>query len=112
MAHNDVTAGPFAVWNGDDSGWDDIADDCVLHDSSRPDPVVGRDAIRAVVAEYRAALPDLRVDAGESIGAADLIAHAWTASVGGTPAMRGMSVGRIRNGQLVESWIVAADEAD
>lgn len=110
MRHRDVTAGPFAVWNGDDTGWEDIAEDCVLHDSRRSDPVVGREAIRAVVAEYRSTLPDLRVDAGESIGAADLIAHTWTASVGGTTAMRGVSIGRIRGGRLAESWIVAADE--
>ena len=103
-----TTTSAFAVWNGDDAGWDAIDEACVLHDSARPDPVVGRDAIRAAVAEYRAAMPDLRVDAGESLVEGDLVAHRWAATSGGSVVLRGLSLGRLRDGRLVESWIVSS----
>lgn len=104
----DITTSGFAVWNGDDSGWEAIDEACVLHDADRPEPVVGRGAIRARVAEYRAAAPDLRVEPAESIAEGDLVATRWTATSGGTVVLRGISLGRTRDGRLVESWIVPA----
>lgn len=102
----DATARAFAVWNGDETGWEAIDEACILHDANRPDPVRGRVAIRAAVAEYRAAMPDLHVETTESITEGDLAAHRWTATSGGTVVLRGISLGRVHNNHVVESWII------
>jgi hypothetical protein len=104
-----ITASAFAVWNGDEDGWAAIDERCVLHDANRPEPVVGRDAIRATIAEYRSAMPDLHVDAGDTLAIGDLTAQVWTATSGGRVLLRGVSVGRHRGDRLVESWIVTAE---
>jgi hypothetical protein len=105
----DVDARAFAVWNGDDDGWDAIDEGCVFHDANRLEPVVGRDEIRTRVAEYRSAMPDLHVEAVDAIAVGDLVAHVWTAAAAGGVALRGVSIGRQRDGRLVESWIVTAE---
>lgn len=105
----EVSAAGFSVWNGDDEGWSAIAEDCVLHDPNNATPVAGRDAIRAVVAGYRDAMPGMRVEAGDSVvTVGDLIARPWTLTAPDGLSLKGISVGRIRDGQLAESWLTSA----
>jgi len=78
---------------------------------------VGPKVIRELVAGYRAAFPDLTFSVDDTVSSGDMVVVRWTASgtnrgaLLGAPATgrfarwTGMTVYRMRDGQIVEDWV-------
>src|SRR5436190_6944779 len=88
-----------------------------LHSPDMDSGAGGPDAIRALIAAYRDAFPDLHFDVQDAFGSGDTVLVRWTASgtnrgaLMGMPATgrfarwTGMSVYRMRDGRIVEDWV-------
>lgn len=93
-----------------------IAPDAKGHDPSLPETIEGPEGVKAVVAGYRAAFPDLRIVIDEQIGEGPLVATRWTARgthrgdfngippTGRESTVTGITIDRISSGQIAESW--------
>jgi steroid delta-isomerase-like uncharacterized protein len=96
-----------------------FAEDYVNHDVSGPPGgwPHGRMGFYAVTAAYRGAFPDLQFTIEEQIAEGDRVATRWvasgtnTGSLAGMPptgksvAVGGISIERIVNGQVAETWV-------
>jgi steroid delta-isomerase-like uncharacterized protein len=92
-----------------------FAAEWVGYDIAMPEPSHGRDGVKQVVQGYRTAFSDLTMTADEQIAEGDRVCTRWTASATqegeffGVPAthkqatVTGMTIDRIRDGQIVES---------
>ena len=106
------------IWNGGDLELADqvFAPDYVNHGGLIPDLVRGPEAIKVSVALYRLAYPAFRVAVVDLLAQGQTVALRWTAHGvpghdGGNDApdrdpdtLRGMTFGRLADGQVVESW--------
>ena len=94
-----------------------LAADAIVHGLGEPGvDVQGADAFKAFFAKLRDAFPDVVFTVDQTIAEGDWVASRWTARAThrgdtlGMPAtgrrisVTGMSMARIRDGQLVESW--------
>ncbi len=88
----------------------------VGHDPAAPGPIAGPEGMRALVAQYRDAFPDLQVTIEEQIGEGDRVVTRWTArgshegefwgipATGKQSTVTGVTISRVADGQVVESW--------
>jgi steroid delta-isomerase-like uncharacterized protein len=108
----------FDAFNtGDLSIVDEItAEDAVGHDPANPEQGSGPEGFKAVVAMYRSGFPDLRMDVEEQISDGDFVVSRWTSrgthsgDLAGLPptgrniSSTGITIDRIVEGKVVESW--------
>ena len=106
------------VWNHLDATVVDriYAEDYVAHIASAPEDISGVERFKQFVALFRALSPDLRFAVEDQIAEGDRVATRWTArgtrtaglgSITSTDqpvVVTGISIHRIANGKLVESW--------
>lgn len=93
-----------------------IARDYVGHDPSLPEDARGPEGVRELIAGYRAAFPDIRVTVEDQIAEGDMVVTRWAATgthqgeLMGMPAtgkqgtVTGITIDRIADGKIVESW--------
>jgi steroid delta-isomerase-like uncharacterized protein len=94
-----------------------LAEDAVVHGLGEPGiDVRGPAAFKPFFARLRATFPDLQIRVEQTVAEGDWVASRWTARMThqgeqlGVPASRqpvvvtGMSMGRFRDGQLVEGY--------
>jgi steroid delta-isomerase-like uncharacterized protein len=93
-----------------------IAPKFVNHDPSVTEDMVGPEGSRQVIDMYRTAFPDLKVTIEEQIAERDLVATRWTARgthrgvllgiepTGKQSTVTGLTIDRIENGKIAESW--------
>ena len=99
----------------------DVIDEICLptvvdHDPAMPADTSGIEALKQLVAGYRAAFPDLRMTVEEQVGEGDLVATRWTARgthegelMGVAPSgkqatVTGITLDRFEDGRIAESW--------
>ena len=106
------------VWNqGDTSAADQIfADTYVAHIANIPSPINSVDEFKQFVALFRALSPDMRFTIDDQVAEGDKVATRWTLrlQISGDEsaaestdegiAVTGMSMHKMTNGKLVESW--------
>jgi steroid delta-isomerase-like uncharacterized protein len=107
------------VWSSGQLGVADelVAAGCVNHDvASISGDIKGVEALKAQVREYRAAFPDLRFLMQDLIATGDTVVARWTATgtnraplmdippTGKTTSVEGMTISRLSNGKVIESW--------
>ena len=105
------------VLNG---GQTDLLAELVAADHVGHDPLgdhYGREGLRIVVAEYRAAFPDLRLTVEDLVAEGDKVVHRFTlrgthagSFMGIPPTGRfvtaaGIAIDRINDGKVAESWV-------
>jgi len=106
------------VWNrGDTSAADQIfADSYVAHIADIPSPINSADEFKQFVALFRALSPGIFFTIEDQVAEGDRVATRWSVRLqtsGGGPAaesadestlVTGMSMHKMTNGKLVESW--------
>ena len=105
------------VWNqGDTSAADQIlADNFVAHIADIPSPINSADEFKQFVALFRALSPGIWFTIEDQVAEGDKVATRWSARLqtSGSPAaessaegtlVTGMSMHKMTNGKLVESW--------
>jgi predicted SnoaL-like aldol condensation-catalyzing enzyme len=105
------------VWNqGDTSAADQIfADTYVAHIANIPSPINSADEFKQFVALFRALSPGICFTIEDQVAEGDKVATRWSARLqtSGSPAaesadegtlVTGMSMHRMTDGKLVESW--------
>ena len=105
------------VWNqGDTSAADQIlADNFVAHIADIPSPINSADEFKQFVALFRALSPGICFTIEDQVAEGDKVATRWSARLqtSGSPAaessaegtlVTGMSMHKMANGKLVESW--------
>lgn len=92
-----------------------IAPTYVNHDPATGD-VTGIDGVQQSIDGYRSAFPDLRITIEEQIAEGDLVATRWTAigthkgelmgvaATGKEATVTGLTLDRIKDGKILESW--------
>jgi steroid delta-isomerase-like uncharacterized protein len=103
------------------SGKLDVADELVApefvnHDAALPEPTVGIEAAKASIKGYREAFPDLRLTVEQQLAEGELVTTRWSArgthqgelmgmaATGKQATVTGITIDRIVEGRLVESW--------
>ena len=93
-----------------------IAPSFVNHDPSVTDDLVGPEATRQLIETYRNAFPDIRITIEDQLAEGDRVATRWTARgthqgelmgiepTGKQATVTGLTIDRIENGKIVESW--------
>jgi steroid delta-isomerase-like uncharacterized protein len=93
-----------------------VAPNAIDHDPALPEPVVGPEGSKQLVAGYRAAFPDVRITIDDQIAEGDRVVTRWTARgthkgdlwgispTGNEATVTGITIDRIEGGQIVESW--------
>ncbi len=93
-----------------------MATDSIGHDPALPEPTRGPAGLKQAVTGYRDAFPDLRVTINEQIGEGDFVCTRWTArgthkgmffgtaATGKEATVTGITIDRIANGRIAESW--------
>jgi steroid delta-isomerase-like uncharacterized protein len=93
-----------------------IAPTFVNHDPSATGELSGPDGMKQLVEGYRTAFPDLRVTIEDQLAEGDRVATRWTArgthqgelmgiaATGKEATVTGLSIDRITDGKIVESW--------
>lgn len=88
----------------------------VNHDAAQPEPQVGIEAAKANVAGYREAFPDLYLAIEAQVAEGELVTTRWTgrgthggellgiAPTGKQATVTGITIDRIVDGRIVESW--------
>ena len=92
------------------------AEDSVTHDPALPDDSRGPDGFKQVVQGYRTAFPDLSLTVEAQCSDGDLVCTRWRSEgtndgeLMGMPAtgkhvvVTGLSMDRVQDGKVVESW--------
>lgn len=104
-------------WKGDYGVIDRfVADRFVGYDPSQPEPVRGRDGLKAFIDMYRSAFRDARITVDASFADGDWVATRWTgrgihegelmgvAPTGKEVTVTGLSMTRVADGEIVEDW--------
>jgi len=90
--------------------------DSVGHDPANPEDLVGPEAFKGLVGMYREAFPDLEMKVEDQISDGDMVVTRWstrgtnTGSLAGMPAtgkstaLTGITIDKIVDGKIVESW--------
>lgn len=107
-----------ALWNGDFSAVDVVAEDATVHDPSAPEGVVhGRDAVEAHVRETFEGFPDFALETHDMLVDEDTVMLDWTARgtfegefYGAPPTGRrftvtGMAKTEVADGLVQEDWL-------
>ena len=93
-----------------------VSTDFVNHDAALPEPLVGPDAAKATISGYRSAFPDLRITIEEQIADEQGVATRWSAKgthegdlmgvapTGKQATVTGITIDRIVDGRIAESW--------
>jgi steroid delta-isomerase-like uncharacterized protein len=93
-----------------------IGPDAVDHDPQNPVQGSGPDVARQAMQGYVDAFPDLRIEVDDQIAEGDRVTTRWTATgthqgdlmgipgSGKQSTVTGISIDRIENGKVVESW--------
>ncbi len=93
-----------------------IASGWIEHDPAIPDPVTGPEGFKRVTGGYRAAFPDLNVTIEHQCAEGDTVCTRWTARgthqgefwgvapTGREVTVSGITMDRIQDGRMVESW--------
>ena len=93
-----------------------VTTDFVNHDAALPEPMVGPDAAKATISGYRTAFPDLRITIEEQIADDQRVATRWSANgthegdlmgmapTGKQATVTGITIDRIVDGRIAESW--------
>lgn len=97
------------IWNlADLTLVDEIySEDYVAHIAHAPEDIGGREAFKQFVALFHALFPDLQFTLEDQIAEDDKIVTRWTArsaSVGTELTAAGISIHRLADGRIVESW--------
>jgi steroid delta-isomerase-like uncharacterized protein len=106
------------VWNQKNRDAIDevIATDYVHHDPQAADIPPGIDGYKQFVERYMSAFPDLKMKIEDEVIAGDSIVTRWTATgtqtgelpgrppTGGKISVQGITIARLRDGKIVESW--------
>jgi steroid delta-isomerase-like uncharacterized protein len=94
-----------------------VTADYVGYDAASPEPMKGPDGVKRQVEGYRAAFPDLRITIEDEIAEGDRVVTRWTAkgthqaelfgiqATGKEATVTGITISRIGDGRLAESWI-------
>lgn len=105
-----ITARIFeAVWNRHDlTAVEEIyAEDFVAHIANTPEAIRGVEAFTQFVALFQAMHSDFHFRVEDQIAEGDKVVTRWTArapEMGDDIAMTGISIHRLVDGQVVESW--------
>jgi steroid delta-isomerase-like uncharacterized protein len=102
---------------GDPTALDElISEDYVSYDPALPEPVRGRDGLRALAEGYRAAFGGLKVRVEDQVAEGDKVVTRWTATgshdgelfgvapTGKHVEVTGISIERLKDGRVVEDW--------
>ena len=93
-----------------------VSTDFVNHDAALREPLVGPDAAKATISGYRSAFPDLRITIEEQIADEQGVATRWSAKgthegdlmgvapTGKQATVTGITIDRIVDGRIAESW--------
>lgn len=93
-----------------------IAATFVNHDPSVTGDLGGPEGTKQLIEQYRAAYPDLRVTVEDQLAEGDRVATRWTArgthqgellgipATGKETTVTGLTIDRIENGKIIESW--------
>ena len=93
-----------------------VTTDFVNHDAALPEAMVGPDAAKATISGYRSAFPDLRITIEEQIADEQGVATRWSAKgthegdlmgmapTGKQATVTGITIDRIVDGRIAESW--------
>jgi steroid delta-isomerase-like uncharacterized protein len=93
-----------------------VSPDFIGHDPALPEPMRGPDGLRAQAEGYRSAFPDMRLTIEDEIAEGDRVVTRWMArgthqaELFGIPAtgkqatVTGMTIDRIVDGRIVETW--------
>jgi steroid delta-isomerase-like uncharacterized protein len=93
-----------------------LAEDYVGYDAALPEPQRGRAAAKEAIAGYRAAFPDVHLTVEDQVAGEDRVATRWSgrgthqgdlmgmAATGKQATVTGITIDRIVNGRIVESW--------
>ncbi|MFW6204426.1 MAG: ester cyclase [Actinomycetota bacterium] len=107
------------VYNkGDFAAMDEVvSEDFVSHDPTAPEPVRGREGLRAYVEMLRTAFPNIHLRIDDMIAEGGKVAVRWTATgrhegeMLGIPAtgrdvqVTGQTIGRVEDGRSAEDWV-------
>ena len=93
-----------------------VTTDFVNHDAALPEALIGPDAAKASIQGYRSAFPDLRITIEEQIADDQGVATRWSAKgthqgdlmgmapTGKQATVTGITLDRIVDGRIAESW--------
>ena len=93
-----------------------VAPTFVNHDPSVTDDLKGPAGVRQLIETYRSAFPDLRLTVEDQLAEGDKVATRWTARgthqgellgiapTGKESTVTGLTIDRIADGKIVESW--------
>jgi steroid delta-isomerase-like uncharacterized protein len=93
-----------------------VSPEFVNHDAALPEPTVGIEATKASIRGYRDAFPDLRMTIEQQVAEGEYVTTRWTArgthqgdlmgmsATGKQATVTGITVDRIVDGRIVESW--------
>jgi steroid delta-isomerase-like uncharacterized protein len=93
-----------------------VAGSFVNHDPSATGEMKGPEGVRQLIETYRGAFPDLKITIEEQIAERDLVTSRWTGrgthrgellgigATGKETTVTGITIDRIDNGKIVESW--------
>lgn len=91
--------------------------DVRVYDSTQPDVIRGRDALKAFYADSHSGFPDLRIDFDAVHAIDDMIVFRWTltgthlgdlrgiAPTGSRVRLSGMTLSRVRDGRIDAEWV-------
>jgi steroid delta-isomerase-like uncharacterized protein len=93
-----------------------VAPEFVNHDAALPEPTRGAEGAKASIAGYREAFPDLRLTIEQQVGEGEFVATRWSATgthrgdlmgmaaTGKQATVTGITIDRIVDGRIAESW--------
>lgn len=93
-----------------------LGDEYVCYDPALPEPVRGREGLRAAVLGFRTAMPDLRFTVDQQVAEDDRVVTQWTATgthtgelmgvpgTGRPVTMAGVDIERFEGDRIVEVW--------
>ena len=93
-----------------------VTTDVVNHDAALPEAMIGPEAAKATISGYRTAFPDLRITIEEQIADDQGVATRWSAKgthegdlmgmapTGKQATVTGITIDRIVDGRIAESW--------
>ncbi len=120
MTETNKTVSRRLVEEAFNKGEYDVVEELVAPTYVNHDPLTGDtkgpEGTRAVIEGYRSAFPDLTITIEEQLAERDLVATRWTATgthkgellgiapTGKESTVTGLTIDRIADGKLVESW--------
>ena len=94
-----------------------VAEGAVAHDPAQPEEMTGPEGFRQTIELYRGAFPDLSFTVDEMFSDGDMVCTRWSttgthdgelmgiAPSGNRITSSGISIDRVENGKVAESWV-------